>query len=502
MTGISRRSLLGYGGKALLAAGAAGAAAPLLAACSSSSGSGGAVNITYQYMAFVNAPDQGLVQQAVNAYLKKLGRTFTVTLAPVLNYDQKMTLDMSAGNVGDAFFTAAWANDFFKNAGSGNLLALDDLLPKYAPKLYASMSQSLWQGAKVNGKIYGVINQQRFPKLWGFCATKAMADKYDLDLDSVKTYADLEPWLAKVKAGEKDVICWGTDVDTTGTMFYPEIFGLDPIATAYGLAVRYDDAQRKVLNVYATDEYKAAAELMYRWHQIGYTTKDPLPDADRASKQHAGSIAAWSTQAPPTNPQLETFPTVAKSFVATPLLNTDGVSATLTGLSADTEHAQEVMEFLELLNNDKYLYNLICFGIEGKDYVVADQALGVVGFPQGVTSTSDRYNPNLDWQFGNQFNAYYRTEDDAKAKRWEVEKALNTSAATSVALGFSLDTTDLRTQVSTVSAAIKEYQQQVAIGLVDPGKGIPQFLGKLDQAGMPALLEAAQQQMDKWAKNK
>jgi putative aldouronate transport system substrate-binding protein len=194
---------------------------------------------------------------------------------------------------------------------------------------------------------------------------------------------------------------------------------------------------------------------------------------------------------------LETYPTLSKSFVATPILNTDGVSSTLTAVNRDTAHPQECVEFLELVNTDKALYNLLCFGIEGRHYVLKD---GVATFPAGTDAKSDRYNPDLDWMYGDQFNAYYRTADDAKAKRWEVEAALNKSAATSVALGFSLDTSKLRTQVATVTAALTQYQQQVAIGLVKPSEGIPKLLKQLDRAGIGTLLSAAQDQMDAWAK--
>jgi putative aldouronate transport system substrate-binding protein len=497
MTQISRRSLLFNGGKALLAAGTLGTAGSLIAACSSSDddSASGPVNLKYQYFSYVDAPDVPLVQQAMNDYLKKLGKSFTITLQPTMNYDQKMTLNMSAGDVGDLFFTATWSNDFYKNAGSGNLFDITTLLPQHAPKLYASLPESIWAGAKVKGKIYGVINQQRFPKLWGFIARKDLAEKYGLDPAAITTYADVEPFLAKVKAGEKGVIGWATDNGTTGTAFYPELHGFDPVATAYGLAVRYDDPQRRVFNVYATPEFKAAAQLLYRWRGLGYTTTDPQSSEDRATKQHSGGIALWANQAPPTNPQLETFATVSKSLVPTPILNTDGCASTLTGVSADTKHPAQALEFLELLNTDKYFYNLLCFGIEGKHYVL-DRATGVASLPAGMDPAKSPYNPNADWQFGDQFNAYYRTKEDAAAKRWDVESALNKSAAVSTALGFSLDTSQLRTEVATVAATIKQYQQQIAIGLVDPDKGIPEFLDKLNKSGMPTLLSKAQEQMD------
>jgi putative aldouronate transport system substrate-binding protein len=506
MESMTRRTLFGLGGKAALAAGAVGML-PALAACGSSGGSSSAgdpknpVRISYQYPAYADQNDLPLVQAALDAYLAKLAKGFRVTLQPVQNYDQKMTLNMSAGSVADLFFTASWTNNYFTNVGQGNLLALDDLLPTYAPKLWASMPQKVWQGARVKGKIYGAINQQRFPKLWGVTIKQELADKYSLDVSALTDYASLEPFLRAVKAGEPNTIPWATDNATFGTLFYPEIYGWDPIATEYGLAVKYDDPAHKVFNVYATDEYKATCELMYKWRQEGLTTMDPLSAADRAAKQHAGGIAAWSDQAPPTNPQLETFATVSKSFVASPLLNTDGVASTLTAVNVDSSHPEAAVEFMELLNTDVYLYNLICFGIEGKDYVFTDKADKVVGIPSGMTANTDPYNPNADWQFGDQFNAFYRDAADAKAKRWVAEAAVNSSAVVSKALGFSLDTTSLRTQIATVTAAITQYQQQAAIGLANPAQVVPTLLSQMNAAGSGTVLAAAQQQIDAWAKS-
>jgi putative aldouronate transport system substrate-binding protein len=506
MESLTRRKLFGLGGRAAIAAGAVGML-PALAACGSGGGSSSAgdpknpVKISYQYPAYADQKDLPLVQAALDAYLTKLGKGFRVTLQPVQDYDAKMTLNMSAGNVADLFFTASWSNNFFTNVGAGNLLALDDLLPKYAPKLWASMPQSTWKGARVKGKVYAAINQQRFPKLWGVTVKKDLADKYGLDVSTLNSYADLEPFLGQVKAGEPDVIPWATDNATFGTTFYSEIYGWDPIAVQYGLAVRHDDPALKVFNIYATDEYMAACEQVYKWRKAGFTTMDPLSAADRAAKQHGGSIAAWSAQAPPTNPQFETFATVSKSFVASPLLNTDGVASTLTAVNVDSKYPEAAVEFLELLNSDAYVYNLICFGVEGKDYVFTDKADKVVGFPSGLTATTDPYNPNADWQFGNQFNAFYRTADDAKTKRWVAEAAVNSSASVSKALGFSLDTTPLRTKIATVTAAITQYQQQAAIGLSDPAKVVPTLLKQMDAAGAGDVLSAAQQQIDAWAKS-
>jgi len=41
-----------------------------------------------------------------------------------------------------------------------SLLALDDLLPKYAPDLWAQIKPEFWNAVRVKGTIYSVPNQQ------------------------------------------------------------------------------------------------------------------------------------------------------------------------------------------------------------------------------------------------------------------------------------------------------------------------------------------------------
>ena len=105
---------------------------------------------------------------------------------------------MSAGEECDIIFTAPWINSYANNVANGVLAPLDDLLLNHAPGLWGSMPPTTWDAARVNGVIYGVINQQIFPKPWGVHPRKDLAEKYGLDLDSVTKWEDMEPWLADV----------------------------------------------------------------------------------------------------------------------------------------------------------------------------------------------------------------------------------------------------------------------------------------------------------------
>lgn len=493
----SRRRFLKQGGAIALAAGTAGSFASILSACSSQGGSSSSepVQLTYTYPAYGGVPkDLQAVQDALNVLLKKhINVTVNLNAIEGSAWAQKIQLAFASGQVGDIVFTAPWTNNYYQNVAQENLLALNDLLPKYAPGLYASLPQSIWKTAQIKGKIYGVINQQHFPKTWGIFGRQDLADKYHLNLDNVNSYQDLEPYLAQIKAHEP-----GITPLYSSQFFIPEMYGWDPLGN--GLAVRYDDTSLHVFNIYDTTEYQNTAELMRRWHQMGYVPQDIPPAADVQAQKTQGKFAVITNQAlPPYFDQGVTYPIFQKILLKDLLLNTDGVLATLNAVTSYSKHPKEAMQFLELLNTNKEIYNLLCNGIENKHYTIVDKSENLIGYPTGMTSQNDGYHPNTDWVFGNQFNASYWSKADAQAKRWQIEANMNKTAVHSVALGFALDSSSVKTQVSAVSALILQYKVQFDSGVVDPAKALPEFRAKLKAAGIDQIIAETQSQIASWA---
>lgn len=492
MNTISRRSLLLAGGG--IAAGIAGAG--LLSSCSRNDGGGsgdGPVDLVYTFMATKELPDAGKVQDALNDLLAERGASYTVTLDPLQDYNQAMGLRIASGDPGDLYFTAPWSNSYATNASDGNLLELDDLLAEHAPELLASMSPDVWDAARVNGRIYGVINQQRFPKMWGFQGKQEVVDQLGMDPAAITSFADLEPFLIRVKeAGE--LLPWSTSNQAHGKLFQPEIHGFDPIATTLALAVRYDDDSLAAFSWFDTPEFEDAVRTMRRWNELGLVEPTPPSADDMQTRWNSGQTAFADAQYLPTNPQNTEFPTIGNTFVRRPLLNTDGVLATLTGINVDTPDPAAVLSFLEALNTDLDVYRTICFGIEGTHYVPsADHPDLVEAGPQQAA-----YDPNTDWVFGNQFNAPYRNPADAESKRWESERDLNESAVPSKAIGFSLTTDRIRTEVAAVTAAIDEHGPLALTGQLDADEALSNLRSAVERAGLPRILQEAQEQLDEF----
>ena len=78
---------------------------------------------------------------------------------------------------------------------------------------------------------------------------------------------------------------------------------------------------------------------------------------------------------------------------------------TLIGANSFTgSYPARAMMFLNLLHTDKYLINLLNWGIENKHYKkVSDN---VIDYAPGVDAKTTGYSMNQSWMFGNQLNLF------------------------------------------------------------------------------------------------
>lgn len=302
------------------------------------------VTFTYPNSIF---KDVGEVEAAMNKILEEKIRA-KIKLNPIDwgAYDEKMKLASAAGEECDIVFTAPWINNYIQNIANGNFVPLDDLLQKEAPGLWRSMPPTTWDAARVNGKIYGVINQQIFVKPFGFYVRQDLADKYKLDVNSIKTHAELEPFLKAVKEGEPDVMPLGGAGNWTN-----ETAGFDPIVSEQvPIAIRYDDKARKVFNTALTPEFKASADLAYKWMQAGYAPTEAPPDPQEAWRAGKYAISGLSGVVKPGG-DIESFQrfgvkVYAKS-VTQPFLTTAGTTATTNAICRTSKHPEAAMRVLE-----------------------------------------------------------------------------------------------------------------------------------------------------------
>ena len=371
-----------------------------------------------------------------------------------------------------------WTNNYYTNVNQEYLLPLDDLLLEYAPGLWDSMQPATWEAARVQGSIYGAINQQIFVKPFGPSFRTDIADEVGItdDILALSHYQEVTPILAALKeyVDANDTL---THVYTGGGPFSPEIWGYDPQgAQQLGMVVMSTDDSAQAIIWAETDEYREAAELTREWYMAGYAPTDIITEDEKSRGFTAGLYASRSISGVvkpggAAEAAARWGWDVTEKGIAEPLLTTGGTTATMTGISSTSRNAELAMQYLEMVNTDAAFYNTLCKGLEGVHWEWADQDRLLIQPAGGAESfTEVGYNPNVDWMFGNVFISYYSSE--AQVGAWPETADLNRNARPSPVLGFTFDVTPVETEVAALSAVQSEYVEPLTNGLVDPAEAV------------------------------
>lgn len=439
--------------------------------------------------------DTPAVLEEISKYLKeKINASLKIVENDWGSYDQKMQMVIASQEKFDLCYTAHWSNNFYNNVSKNAFLELDELVDKYAAELKTAIPQGGWDAAKVKGKIYAVPNMQIWAMTNGLAIVKEYADKYNFDVNSIKSLKDIEPLLAAIKKDNPKMYPFahskGGALDfLTFSMGYDELVGRHIPG-----AVKLDDQGLKVINQFELPQVQEHYKMMYNWNKKGYIRPDAATVNDLAPELKAGKHAVGFVGTVKPGDEVNLKNTYGgKDVVVVPIseswLPTSGITATMTAVSRTSENPDRAMEFLNLVNADKNLYNLITMGIDGKHYEKVDDT-----YIRPIKDSA--YNPNADWMYGNQFNAFLKEGQEKDV--WEKTDALNKSAKPSVAIGFAFDPSNIQNEIASVSAVVKEYELSLDTGSIDPEKVLPEFIKKLEQAGSKTIIAEVQKQVDAW----
>ncbi|HPJ03734.1 MAG TPA: DUF3502 domain-containing protein, partial [Candidatus Limiplasma sp.] len=176
-------------------------------------------------------------------------------------------------------------------------------------------------------------------------------------------------------------------------------------------------------------------------------------------------------------------------------LDTSSINA-LTWCVASTSRVPEAaMKFLNLTFTDADIVNLIIYGLEGRDYVL--DADGFMSYPEGQDAATVPYTAQLSCgTMGNFFIMLPMVGTDPESLVWELEQ--NQNAKTSVAMGFTFDSSSVKTEYTAVTNVIDQYLAGLICGSVDPETEIPIFLERLEEAGLGDIIAEKQAQLDAW----
>jgi putative aldouronate transport system substrate-binding protein len=389
-------------------------------------------------------PSPSIPPNGFDAVLEEVYKQTDSTLNIRINYvfteftdvGQKISLRIAAGEQLDGAFVAQWTNPSMQQMISQGLLTnLDSFfnndqypgLKKYFQKDY--LDANSFADAKGETHVYAVPFADGFGQgTEGIFYRQDLADKYGIG--KINSYDDLIRYFEAIKKNEtamqpfvtlEGLPAWwwaGMIRDTpqtsqhntdniSGTPFSVVIGDDGKAYVSRHFIPAMDPKYRSMVKgPYANEDPLFGAKHSQEWYQKGYIGSDPLNDKDREARFYAGRAAAFhgnasgfvSTQ----NSLKASLPNAELGvWIWSPNFRFNMKKTEGSGFNAwnflavpsTSKNLNKVMDFMEWIYSDRNHYDLLSYGIPGKNWIpVGNDKMDT---PANFNPASDAYGfPN------------------------------------------------------------------------------------------------------------
>ena len=451
------------------------------------------VTLTYCFpdgMGVAGHANWDAIAAAVNEITEeKINATINIELIPLGEYTDKMNMKFMSGEEFDVCFTGAW-NPYATAVAQGAYAELTaDVLNTYAPELMEVLNPAAWAAVTVDGKIYGAPLQQIYVRQNAMRFNVEMAKSYGFDYTSVTKLEDMEPYFEMLKADGVDKIFHTANNEIIDNHISQLGFDVFVSNTTPG-AVKYRDDSITVVNQFASEEFIALARLMKKWNDAGYIHPEAILGTNSYNDFAVDTNPAYKPGGDATETVNRGYEIASVPF-GDAVLTTSAITATNLAVGATSKNVERAVAFINLLNTDAELLNLLCHGIEGVDYEFVDAENKVIKGIEGG------YPGNYSFLVGNVFNEYYT--DPSQVGSWEETAEINNNADGSCILGFSFNAEPVSSEIAACQAIVAEHLPAICCGEVDDADAAVQAMNDaLEAAGLSAVLAEMQAQVDAW----
>lgn len=482
-----------------------------LAACSGNGSEGGGSagkpeKVVFAYLSFNKIPeDLSDIENVLNDYMRdKINVEVELKLYGPAEYEQRVNLALQSGEQLDLFTTYGGFSGYVSR---NQLYPLDDLLETHGKDLLAILEKDfgpdMLKATTVNGKIYGIPVNKGFALPATFVYDADRMQELGFTADDINRLEDLPVIFEALKQQYPEVVPFGpVNVNPSDTYLIDwliDIHEVDTLTDRSFVGVVFGDSG-KVVNLYETDEFRHAVQMMYEWNQKGYLQKDAATTTISMSELIASGsgfsfmagyagLQAGKALGAQMNKNIETKRLTEEYF------DTASINNVVWMLSGSTKAPEAAMKFLNLFYTDPFVINTILYGIEGRDYVKVDEHH--VRFPDGMTASDVPYTAQLSTgMIGSESLQYQFEGTDWSDVEFKLKE--NKETKRSPYFGFIFDMSDVRTEMSAINNVKNQYVPGLITGSLDPETTIPKFLEALKDAGADRVIQAKQEQLDRW----
>ena len=460
--------------------------------------------IVVTYPTFLGTPrDLSLVEEAVNKIsIPAINARISLFPLTIFEAASKTSLMISSGEKLDLMMVLFQGGPV-NYVNNGQIIELDELYAQYGEDI-AKAEGIAMAGGYLNNSLYAIPSEEKFARQMGVVMRSDILAKYPFTKNEwdMVDYEDLDALFAQVRAEEGENLYMfplsGSSITTFSYFHTVDVLGT---SLASGGLMNGGLDNTRVVNVFATPEYKKHLEWFRKWYLSGYWPKDCTTMTDVAmdlmrSGRYFAAINATEADMKAKFIQDSGVDVMAFNTVR-PYAMTSIYQISVWTIPITCEDPETTFKFLNLMYKSEEINNLLHNGIEGLHYVKTKD-WGIIDFPEGLNAeTTGYYNPlgvwgdkSLRYQWPPITAAYF---DELKTFNDRVDASM-----ASKALGYCFNAYPVRTEYAAVSDVITQYQAGLESGSLDPETALPQFLTALNAAGIDKVIAENQKQLDTW----
>ncbi|MFI3200188.1 MAG: ABC transporter substrate-binding protein [Eubacteriales bacterium] len=448
--------------------------------------------VVMKYPGDSSSEDLAAISAAASAITEELYNTsIEVQRSGWGTYFTEITLALTSGEKLDLFYENRAT--YVSAASSGQILEVGQYFDEYGPDLRNVISDSSWNTTTLDGGIYAFPANKETSVSYGFIFNKEMADATGIDYSKITTEAEMEELLVAVKELYPDTYPIVSDM---GSMY--TAVALDDLGDDFGVLMDMNSTDLLVEDWYATDRFRELCELHYKWSQMGLIMPDASSNSDSTTTLISAKKAFGFYQN--TKPGIEIESQNASGVEMATITLTDTWTSTtrvdiLWMIPYSCEAPERVVQVVNEIYTNPELQTILVDGIEGTHYEYINDEKTMISYPEGVNGTNTGYIA-YPWAWLNQMitPVWEGNEEDL----WEQTIVWNESATVSIANGFVWDNSMVSNEVTACWNVYEQYADALICGDVDPAVYLPEYLQALESAGVHAIVEEKQRQLDEW----
>lgn len=424
--------------------------------------------------------DNDRVIEELNKYSsEKIGAKINIKYIDFTEWKQKVAVIVLGGEYFDLMFT-----DYTYYSLPVNLEGfadITDIIENDAPTLKEFIPDIVWDGVKIKNRIYSVPTYKDSSQTQYWVWDKDLVEKLGIDYKNIISFNDLDIALRTIKQANPDK--YPLSVDKQGVQGLLDEF--DAIGGFKAIGVSHYDKEAKVVNVLEDREVLKKLDLLHLWYNDGLISPDALtvPALPKYKMVYAqqgfeGADSIWS--------RTDGY-NVVSTKVWGPVYSTTSIQGSMNVVSAHSKYIKESVKYLELVNTDPFMRNMLAYGIEGEHYKKTNEGT--------IEYINDLYKPTL---YSQATFFTLMTVSPNPANQWEIVRQQTETSATSPILGFSFDNTNVKTEFEKCREEYTRYESELLTGARKPEEVIKELNQILYNNGLQKVIDEAQLQIDEF----